>query len=152
MEALGAGLGACAFFGFLTAVSLAGIWQERRKTEIVHLERMKRFEMGLPDLPSDRAWPKALVCIAIGAGVPVTAFVVTLIAYLNKGMVRDDGIWAAPTFVSMFSVVSGGCLARHLLGKASESGRPPEAAGPLPVGGAKPAADPDAFDVVGRRG
>jgi hypothetical protein len=144
---LAAGLSACALFGFLTVVSVAGIWQERRKNEIAHLERMKRFEMGLPDWPADRAWPRALVCIAIGAGVPVTAFVVTLIAYLNKDVVGNDGIWVAPSVVSVLSVLSGGLLARQLLGRTGESGRQP-----LSAANGKPAADPDAYDVVGRRG
>src|SRR4051812_37546038 len=73
---------ACAFFGFMAVLVVAGSWQERKKAALAHTERMRRLELGFSDPPPDRAWPKALVCVAVGAGVPLTSFVVTLIAYL----------------------------------------------------------------------
>ena len=143
MEAIGSGLAAIAFFGFLAIV-------ERRKVELAHVERMRRLDAGLPDPPLDRAWPRALVCMAIGLGVPFAAFCATLIAYLNrKGMAEEA--WIVPGVVSVVSVMVAGRLARLLLGKETTSDRHAESvASPAPA--AKPVQDSDLFDVVGRRG
>ena len=132
-----------AFFVFLTVAVVGGVRSDRRKAEIAHAETLKRLELGIPDPPSDRSWPLALVCIVIGAGVPAIAFGVTLAAYLNKANVADE-IWIAPAVASIVSVAVAGKLA-SMLHRETESDRNPASA-PKLVG------DPDAFDVAGRRG
>jgi hypothetical protein len=141
-----AAIAALSSFGFLVVATVAGTIKERRKRELEHVERIKRIEAGLADLPDDRAWPRALVCAAIGAGVPVSAFVVTLIAYLNKEGVADE-VWIAPVIVSVVSVIAASSLAYHLLG--TKAGSAPAGGDEPPV---KPLFDPDLVDVVGRRG
>jgi hypothetical protein len=141
-----AAIGALSSFGFLAVATIAGTYQKRRNRELEHIERMRRLEAGLADPPAEALWPRALVCAAIGAGVPVSAFVVTLIAYLNKSDAAGE-IWFVPIIVSVVSLITGGTLSSHLLGPK---------AGSAPTGAdqvaSKPSVDEDAFDVVGRRG
>jgi hypothetical protein len=136
-----------AFIAFLTIAAVAGIWQERRKSEIKHIETLKRLEMGLADTPADKSWPQALVCVAIGFGVPVVAFGATLIGYLNKEHVPEE-IWIAPGVVSIVSVVmsSGTALKLFSTGASDREVTRDPASAPKLV------SDPDAFDVAGRRG
>jgi hypothetical protein len=145
-----AAIAAVAFFTCAGVMVVYGIRQEQRKRELEHDERMKRLELGLPEPALGAAWPRALVCAAIGAGVPVAAFVVTLIAFLWKPFVEPE-IWVAPVVVSLVAVLTGGLLAVKLLSPTESSGL---GAGParLTRGVSKPAADPDAIDVVAARG
>jgi hypothetical protein len=148
MGEIAGAIGAVAFFGYLAVA-------ERRKRELEHTERMKRLELGLADPTSDAQWARALVCAAIGFGVPLSAFVATLIAYLNKDHVADE-IWIAPSLVSVASVIAGATLAGHLFrgGPSSAPGADALAneAAHANHQAAKPPVDADAFDVVGRRG
>jgi hypothetical protein len=151
-EALGAAIGACAFFGFMTAVCVVASRQERRKMDLAYAERMKRVELGVPEPPSDRSWPRAFVCMTVGAGVPVVAFGSALIAYVSRPSTPDE-IWIAPAIVAVVSVVTGGILAANLLGPGQSIDPAPTDAGVARVAAdAKLNGDPDTFDVVARRG
>ena len=124
-----------------------------RRREWEHAERIKALEMGQPLPARDAPWTRAWICIAIGAGVPLIAFVLTGIAHERPG--TADAIFIAPAIVSVLSVISatvlGGFLFhKPLSAKMLASDHDGSNAGPGFVG--KPMADPDAIDVVGRRG
>lgn len=139
-----------AFFALIVFIVIAAMRQERWKAAQAHAERIKRLEMGVRDAEPVRLWPAAVVCTAIGAVVPVSAFALTLVAYLNQRIPSED-IWVAPVVVSLAAVVGGVRLARQLLAAGAPAGGP-EAVRPGAWDEAKPVSDPDAFDVVGRRG
>jgi hypothetical protein len=138
--------------GLLTLglLMLPGIWMIRNgqlRREWEHAERMRALEMGLPLPPRESAWARAFVCVAIGLGVPVIAFSITLAAYDRPG--TPEEIWVAPAVVSGLSIISATLLGGFLfLGGARASRQAPHAPHP----GVKPMGDPDAYDVVGRRG
>jgi hypothetical protein len=129
---------------------LAGFWMIRNgqlRREWEHAERMRALEMGMPVPPRESAWAKALVCVAIGLGVPVIAFSITLAAYERPG--AADELWVAPAVVSGLSVISATLLGGFLfVGGAKAGSTAPRGQHP----GVKPVGDPDAIDVVGRRG
>lgn len=113
----------------------------RRRREMEHRERMRALELGHP-LPASNAWP-ALAAIAIGAIVPGAAFVCATIA---STLVRHaEAPWACASGVGLTAVIAGAILAGRLPGSRAAADVDPHANG-------KPAFDPDAFDVVGRRG
>ena len=155
MGEIAAAIGAVAFFGFLAIVSVAAIYQERRKRELEHTERIRRLELGLTDPVPAASWARAFVCASIGAGVPISAFVVALIAYLNK-VGEHDEVWFLAMVVSVAAVIAGATLAGHLF-RGSPSSSPgadalASAASLANHQAAKPPLDPDAYDVAGRRG
>jgi hypothetical protein len=115
-----------------------------RRRELEHIERMKALEMGQP-VPGSQAWP-ALAAISIGAGVPIGAFFVTWLASMT-GHASGD-IWLAPIIVGLAAVISGASLGTKLFGRKPSANAP----GPAAVANGKPVFDPDAFDVVSRRG
>jgi len=118
----------------------------QRKREWDHAERMRMLEMGLPVAARDDAiWPKSLICIAIGFGVPFYSFVFVSIAHARPG--APDELWLVPALVSGASVVSSAILAGYLFYRPAES--TPER---LTASAPKPEFDPDAYDVAGRRG
>jgi hypothetical protein len=136
-----------------TVVMLAVQAHRRRSWD--HAERMRMLELGLALPPHDRAvWPKAWVCMAIGAGVPLVSFVFTFSAYTGRSNAADE-LFVAPAIVSCLSVIAASSLAAHLFGKRAGSDAP---AGEQEGGvngrlhGEKVTGDPDAFDVAGRRG
>jgi hypothetical protein len=114
--------------------------QAQRKRECEHMERMKSLELGRP-LPSTQAWP-ALAAIALGAIMPVGVFVVALIASTQTSG-HAEAFFAPAAFVSVCGVWAGGGLARRLFASGSST-----ACG----SNDKHSIDPEAFDVVGRRG
>jgi hypothetical protein len=117
-----------------------------------HAERMRMIEMGLAVPPRDGSvWPKALVGISIGVGVPLVAFLCTLMAYMGRSNAADE-LWVAPAVVSGLSVIGAVLLSAHMFSR--RAGSDAGAAEPeLRAGhGMKPEMDPDAYDVAGRRG
>ncbi len=114
--------------------------QVQRKRECEHMERMKSLELGRP-LPFTQAWP-ALAAIAIGAIMPVGVFVVALIAS-TQSEGHAEAFFAPAAFVSVCGVWAGGGLARRLFAYGSSTAN---------GSNDKHAIDPEAFDVVGRRG
>ena len=117
-----------------------------RRREWEHAERMRTLEMGLPVAArEDSAWPKALVCTAIGFGVPFISFVFISFAHGRPG--AADELWIVPALVSGASVIASAILTGYLFQKAPVS--TPER---LTASTPKPEFDPDAYDVAGRRG
>lgn len=114
-----------------------------RKREWEHLERMKALEMGVP-VPGNEPW-LAKVCIAIGAGVPITSFVLAWIA--NESNSNGEVAWASATVIGGMGLVCGTILTSRLLtsrNRARDAMRGER--------NGKPLFDPDTYDVVGRRG
>ena len=105
------------------------------------------MEMGLAPWPASLNWPAAVVCIAIGAGVPIGSFGICWLATLTAEV--PDGIWFAPVFVSFSAVGAARKLAYRILDPKSGAKKPAYAQSAT-IG--KPEFDPDAFDVVGSRG
>jgi len=113
-----------------------------KKREFSHRERMKALETGRP-VPGEGANPAvAVVCMAIGTGVPTVSFVFTWLASLTAPHLAA-GIWVAPAVVSSIALLVAYRLASTLLCPVRASNEPL-------IG--KPTFDPDAYDVVGSRG
>jgi hypothetical protein len=136
----------------LIAPAVLLILNSHRHRQWDHAERMKSLEMGLPVPPRDAPWAKASVCLGIGLGVPLIAFVLTSIAHSKPG--AADELWIVPALVSGLSVLGSTLLAGRLFPAGRRSTPPTENEGWSSRGVAemKPEADPDAYDVVGRRG
>jgi hypothetical protein len=128
-------------FSFVLVLVLLNMAQRRRGW--AHAERLKALEIGqtIPERVSD--WARAWVCIAIGAGVPIAAFLFTGLATLLQKV--DSGIWWAPGVVGTTAVYYGYCLATKLFGSSDEQDDEADE-------DEKPAMDADALDVVSRRG
>lgn len=113
-----------------------------------HRERMRSLDLGQP-LPVG-APGAGLVCATMGAGVPIAACFFALIATLS---IRDEEltviIWAFAMIVAVGGLVAGYRLALRLLSTPAPSARPFT---PIQNAYDKPLADPDLYDVVGRRG
>ena len=120
---------------------ILGFRQAARKREYEHMERMKALETGQP-VPGERHWPQAMVCATVGAGVPIAAFVFTMIAALNVPNMPGE-VWIAPTVVSCVALMSSATLAGKVFGTKKKAAEPGEA---------KHQMDPDAYDVVSSRG
>lgn len=143
-----------AFLVLLTVFAFLLIRNGQRRREWEHAERMRMIEMGLPILPRDAPWAKAAVCIAIGAVVPFSAFLFTNLAYQSK-MDAASELWLAPSLVGGACVIGASILAGvlfHGVSKSSEPSDEERTAARLRGFDTKPAHDPDAVDVVGRRG
>jgi formate hydrogenlyase subunit 3/multisubunit Na+/H+ antiporter MnhD subunit len=120
---------------------------ERRQWE--HLERMRQMEERLPASPV-QALGRARGVAAIGAGVPiVSVFTAWLTTISYQPAVFDESVagiaWGSAAIISICAMFTGLLLARmHVRAvKDLESDTSQNA---------KPVYDPDAFDVVSRRG
>ena len=137
-------------FAFVLVLVLLARSQERRQWE--HAERLKALEMGqgVPERVSE--WARALVCVAIGAGVPVGAFLFTGLATVLQKV--DTGIWLAPTIVGAAAVYYGYCLASKLFtgDDPDEEDEDEEDDEDDTRAARKPAMEADALDVVSQRG
>lgn len=132
----------------VTAILVLKHRQQRR--EWLYRERMKAMELGLGG-PATGTWPAALAAICIGAGVPIGSFLIAWLAGLTSHA-REEAFVGA-TIVSLVAVVQGSRLATRLAVWSSESDSRPEAANAAhQANGKPPAYDPDAYDVVSRRG
>jgi len=124
------------------------VMHARRERELEHAERMKALELGrpFPGPEVEARWSPAWVAVAIGAGVPIASF---LLAGLATPEVHNEiayAIWPAAGAVGVAGVICGTVLAARL----PASGRPSRG---FEAADAKSAVcDPDAIDVVGRRG
>jgi ABC-type spermidine/putrescine transport system permease subunit II len=130
-------------FALLIPIVIAPTAMAFKKAEkarqLEHTERMRALELGRI-LPKDEPWWNAgRISVTIGAGVPIFSMFVATIA--NEAAGYHEHIWLMSGMVSMAAVISGTCLAfRHFFGPVQDTGVE------------KPQYDPDAFDVVGRRG
>jgi hypothetical protein len=113
----------------------------RLERELEHAERMKALEVGRT-LPQDEPrWTPALICVAIGAGVPIGVFGM---AFLASSTIRDtQPVWVSAGFVGVAGVLGGTFLAGRYFTQFAQ----PKASAHV-----KPDVDADAFDVAGQRG
>ncbi|MBX6312357.1 MAG: hypothetical protein IRY99_05470 [Isosphaeraceae bacterium] len=122
------------FIGWLWHICLVSLRNEQRKRELEHAERLKAIECGYP---LDQVKPTN-PAIAMGVGVPSTTFGLAFVAtILDAG----EFAWPAAAVVGLAGVICGTILA--LRAPQPIRHEPPAS---------KPALDPDAFDVVSRRG
>lgn len=123
---------------------------KRRQWE--HLERMKEMEERLPSYPPSPAQflGRARGVAAIGAGVPIFSVLMawlTTITYQPSSI--DDSVpgvaWGSAAVISICGMFTGLLLTRMHVRAVKELELDARSS-------AKPAFDPDAFDVVSRRG
>lgn len=114
-----------------------------KKRELLHRERMRALELGQP-FPSDSSWPAALAAISIGAGVPIGSFGLAWLATMTTHL--GDDVWGIACAVGLAGVIGGTLLGRKLIAT-------PAARSNLSnLAAEKPYHDPEAYDVVSRRG
>lgn len=114
----------------------------RREREMEHLERLRALEVGMP-LPGDGPWwTPNRVAAGIGVGVPVFAFATAFLTTIVGHGPQVIAIWVGTAAVSVAAIICGTVLTVHLPKAAAQASRL----------NAKPAFDPDAYDVAGRRG
>jgi hypothetical protein len=115
-----------------------------KDAERKHAEKMKALEMGL--VPGPSPWPLALVCAAIGGGVPIG---VSFFLWQASFRIEfDQRNWVLVVSLGLPAIISASVLAWRGLASRSSPGQP---ALPRTID-AKPAFDPDAYDMVGSRG
>jgi len=114
-----------------------------RRREWEHAERMKAMELGHPIVIPESIWPRALVCIAIGALVPVGVFVCAWL--VNSTPHGDEGtqgtVWGVSFLVSTVAIGCGTALAFGLLGSRDRT-RQADAVGK------PPSYDPESFEIT----
>jgi len=115
----------------------------RRRRAWEHAERMKAMELGHPIIVQESIWPRALVCIAIGAFVPVGVF---LCAWLvSRGAPGNAGIqgtvWGVSFLVSTVAIGCGTALAFGLLGSGDRTKQ-------ADAVGKPPSFDPESFELT----
>ncbi len=120
---------------------------QRREWE--HLERMKEMEERLPTSPV-QALGHARGVAAIGAGVPIASvFMAWLTSVSYQPVSLDESIpgiaWGSAAVISIFAMFTGLLMTRMHIRAVKEMDADPTRNG-------KPVFDPDAFDVVSRRG
>jgi hypothetical protein len=133
------------------APTIIAMAHRMKKREWQHKERLRALELGLP-VPEDRPHVGGGTVAAIGAGVPAAS---VLAAWLTTATVPTShsdfmGVvalaWGCAFMISMAAVIGSLVLASRLL----SARRAADLAGELAA--AKPAYDPDAYDVVSSRG
>ena len=106
--------------------------------ELEHKERIRAIELGRV-LPQDESWwSRGRISAMIGAGVPVVTMFLAWMASESLG--GREEVWITATLVGMTAVICGSRLATKL---------------PAPdptILNTKLNLDPDAYDVVSRRG
>lgn len=122
----------------------------RLKRHWTHLERMEAIRMGIAPPPTFST-PGAGSVVAIGAGVPIVA---VLGAWLTTAKVfhgyGDGSLTLAATVWGCALLISGMAMTTSVaLGVLQHRARA-RAAKRDPFDSAKPAHDPDAFDLTGR--
>lgn len=123
-----------------------GIRHARHDRELQHAERMKALELGLlPPGEVSRPWTPVRLAAAIGLWVPIAVFGGAFLAAM--GGYREPGPWWAAGAIGV-AAVAGGTILLLRLPASTEPQRPD----PIPRAPKLPVADPDAFDVAGRRG
>ena len=117
----------------------------RRKME--HVERMRALELGRVLPMDDPWWTPARISVAMGVVVPILAIALALQASMELGEAAAP-VQVISGLIGTFGVLGGACLAARNMyyqDRMRNQSRVESASN-------KPAYDPDAFDVVGRRG
>ncbi len=122
-----------------------------KRREWHHQERLRALEMGLPASAPDRTLGGGTV-VAIGAGVPIAS---VLTAWMTTMSVSDSHPDYMPiiavTWGCAFMISSGALITSLVLGVLlMRSSKPAEPVDQIAA--SKPAYEPDAYDVVSRRG
>jgi hypothetical protein len=120
-----------------------------KRREWEHVERMKEMENRLPPTPA-QVLIKARGVAAIGAGVPIASVLAAWMTSLtcSPELAEHDlptVAWGCAALVSAGAMFTGLRLARMQTRAIQEMAPPSGLDG-------KPVFDPDAFDVVSRRG
>jgi len=121
-----------------------GIKHARFLREVEHAERMRAMELGRT-LAGDESWSPASVAVLIGAGVPIASMVIAFMAgksFHDAGQI--EAMWRTASMVGLGGVICGTVLASQHFSRRDQA--------VVVSRDEKPAFDPDAFDVVGRRG
>ena len=119
-----------------------------RVREMEHIERIRSLELGIAPRPAGINWPGAMICLGIGAGVPVASMLVAWGAVAIHDLPTD--IFQAPILISIVAVWAAKKLADRMMSVSEPALAAPSR---LAQTASKPAAfDPDAYDVVGSRG
>jgi hypothetical protein len=135
------------FLPMVLVPSVITLKHRQKKREWLHQERMRAIELGLPVPPSEHGLGMAVT--AVGAGVPMAAVFAAFLTSTSASATGEDPvsmlgvIWGSTAIICSFAVISSTILGITAL----RSGRPVEE-----PASQKPAFDPDAYDVVGRRG
>ena len=124
-----------------------------KRREWEHLERMKAMSGSQP-LTRLRGWAGSGGVAAIGAGVPVAAVLGALVTTLNwQPSSFDDVSVPAIAWGSAVLISAGGLVTSLLLALLqARTQQKLDSAASADLDHAKPAFDPDTFDVVGSRG
>lgn len=121
-----------------------------QKREWRHQERLRALDLGLPAPDTDRGIGSGTV-VAIGAGVPIASVIGALLASssvpydANEYMAILAIIWGCAIIIS-----TGALVTSLVLGFMVTRSRKPLTEDQ--VAAFKPAYEPDAYDVVSRRG
>jgi len=124
----------------------------RLKRQWAHQERMEAIKRGIPSPPAQLT-PGPGSIVAIGAGVPVVAVFCALLMTMRVSLGREDEngmleflaiIWCCTVLICGLAMATS-----LVLGVLQHRARAREAEWGARVS-AKPAYDPDAFDVTGR--
>ena len=125
-----------------------GLRQERRKREQEHAERLRAIETGHPLPGTPTWWTPPRLAAAMGVFVPLGTAALATIATLGT---HSDWfpfvIWPAASAVGVTGVIGGTVLASRLGGT-----EPGPTSAPLRDTTKPLWHDPDALDVVARRG
>ena len=126
-----------------------GIKHARYLREVEHAERMRAMELGRPSVEEHAKSPMG-VAGQIGVGVPLGAMFIAFIAVSKQG--PSETIWMAAATIGVAGVVCGSILAAlRICGSILASLRMKAGQDQAAPVVAKPAYDPDEFDVVGSR-
>jgi hypothetical protein len=127
----------------------------RFERQLLHTERMKALELGLPfpdaaPKPGDAEPTPARPWAMIGVWVPLAVFGATLGAALWGEVSIPPAVWFAAGCIGVTGIICGSILLLRLpastLADRSSASAGAGAASP------KPMLDPDAFDTAGPRG
>lgn len=118
--------------------------------QLEHAERIRAMELGLQPRQHAMGWPGAVVCLGIGAGVPIGSMLVALLAVVAADAPNE--VFGIPLLISFGAIWAAKALAERMLGADGAAGD--QAPSRVRAGHAagKPAFDPDAYDVAGSRG
>jgi hypothetical protein len=146
-------------FGNVTLISsvaiVGGLLHARRNRTLEHAERMKALELGRPwpmngvvkasHTSSDQEWSPERMGHTLAVNVPLSALGIALGAqFLFHG--ASPVLWMAAGAVGVAGIASGTVLTLRQMAAREYAQAQATAYAP------KPAMDPDAYDVAGRRG